>query len=524
MNSKPKALKILVSGDVEGNFDKLFGRVNAIQKKSGSFDLLLCVGEFFGKTNTEWEKYKSGQSKVPIPTLILGPCDSSLSDVYQNNKDGLELCDNVTYLGRRGTFTGSSGLSLAYLSGVEGERSDMVHFSSEDVSTLLLPVESDTKFRGVDILLTSQWPKNPSKYASNVEVDTETCGSSLISQLAIWLKPRYHFCGCEDVFYERQPYRNHKVLAEKEKHVTRFISLAKVNSSQKKKYLYAFNITPMCNMEEGELTKQPPDVTECPYPKESLGKLVKEESTQQFFFGDTKSSDKGKKRPREEKLEPGSHKKHPRPSGPCWFCLGSPEVEKHLVVSVGTECYLALAKGGLVQDHTLILPIGHHQSMVLAPDDVREEIDKYKKALAKFYKQTNRSVIFFERNYKTQHLQIQAVPFPDYLKQEAKESFMECAESESINLDEIPKHSDLKQIVPVGAPYFYTELPTGEKLLHRISKNFPLQFGREVLASVHLLNMPERVDWKVCKLRREEEEIHAEEFRNKFEQFDFNLQ
>lgn len=29
----------LVSGDVEGNLDKLFGRVNTIQKKSGSFDV-----------------------------------------------------------------------------------------------------------------------------------------------------------------------------------------------------------------------------------------------------------------------------------------------------------------------------------------------------------------------------------------------------------------------------------------------------------------------------------------------------
>ena len=117
-------------------------------------------------------------------------------------------------------------------------------------------------------------------------------------------------------------------------------------------------------------------------------------------------------------LQPGFVLFTARPSGPCWFCLGSPEVEKHLVVSVGTEvsvisshlmfrhylsdkillplynfdisftfvylyfqwifqCYLALAKGGLVPDHALILPIGHHQSMVLAPDEVRQEIDKY---------------------------------------------------------------------------------------------------------------------------------------------------
>lgn len=30
----------------------------------------------------------------------------------------------------------------------------------------------------------------------------------------------------------------------------------------------------------------------------------------------------------------------------CWFCLASsPDVEKHLVISVGEFCYLALAKG-----------------------------------------------------------------------------------------------------------------------------------------------------------------------------------
>lgn len=38
------------------------------------------------------------------------------------------------------------------------------------------------------------------------------------------------------------------------------------------------------------------------------------------------------------------------------------------------------------------------------------------------------------------------MPFPDDRKQEAKDSFMECAEAESITLDEIPKHSDLKQV------------------------------------------------------------------------------
>ena len=42
------------------------------------------------------------------------------------------------------------------------------------------------------------------------------------------------------------------------KHVTRFISLAKVGNKEKKKWLYAFNITPLTTMDHHELVAQPP--------------------------------------------------------------------------------------------------------------------------------------------------------------------------------------------------------------------------------------------------------------------------
>ena len=64
---------------------------------------------------------------------------------------------------------------------------------------------------------------------------SEEVGSETISQLALALRPRYHFCALEDIHHERQPYRNHKVLAEQARHVTRFIGLAKVGNKQKKK-------------------------------------------------------------------------------------------------------------------------------------------------------------------------------------------------------------------------------------------------------------------------------------------------
>ena len=45
-----------------------------------------------------------------------------------------------------------------------------------------------------------------------------------------------------------------------------------------------------------------------------------------------------------------------------------------------------------------------------------------------------------------------------------------------------------QQIVPEGAPYFYVELPSGDKLLYRISKGFPLNFGRFVLNELKALH------------------------------------
>ena len=46
----------------------------------------------------------------------------------------------------------------------------------------------------------------------------------------------------------------------------------------------------------------------------------------------------------------------------CWFCLATEGAAVHLIVSVGDECYVALAKGPLVPHHLLILPIVHVQA------------------------------------------------------------------------------------------------------------------------------------------------------------------
>ncbi|XP_067860890.1 CWF19-like protein 1 isoform X1 [Heptranchias perlo] len=527
----------LACGDVEGKLNALFNRVRSIQKKSGDFDLLLCVGNFFGTTaeaESEWAEYKSGTKKAPMQTCILG-ANSQETSKYFPDVDGSELAENITYLGRKGVFTGASGLQIAYLSGTEAqnEPAPAYSFTSKDVTALNSLLTANSKFKGVDILLTSQWPKGVWQYGNNLEdVDTKLCGSIAVAQLASTLKPRYHFAALEGANYERLPYRNHAILQENAQHVSRFIALANISNSSKKKYLYAFNITPISSMDPTELVKQPLDVTESPYRKMSkefqktkLGETAPEEA--QFFFDLSKRE--GKKRFSEGGRPPSHQSKQPRkppkPTSPCWFCLASPEVEKHLVISIGTHCYIALAKGSLTPDHVLILPIGHHQSVVELPSEVIEEVEKCKLALKKFYESKGKRFVMFERNYRSQHLQLQVVPVPVQCctTDDIKEAFIVQAEEQQMELLEIPEHSDLKQIIQPGSAYFYVELDSGEKLFYRIKKQFPLQFGREVLASEAVLNIPDKANWRECKYSREDEEEFAKAFREGFQPYDFSL-
>ncbi|XP_054826513.1 CWF19-like protein 1 isoform X2 [Eublepharis macularius] len=531
-----RPLRVLVSGDAEGRLGALFGRVAAAQRKSGAFDLLLCVGDFFGSAgDADWEEYRTGAKKAPIQTYVLG-ANNEETVGYFPDVSGCELAENITYLGRKGVFNEASGLQIAYLSGTEClEEPVPAHcFSSKDVTDLKTSLLSTPKFKGVDILITSCWPRGVERFGNTpFDVDTKKCGSGLVSVLASSLKPRYHFSGLQKICYERLPYRNHAVLQESAQHVSRFIALANVGNAEKRKYLYAFSILPMSSMDPAELVKQPQDVTENPYRgpggwERGTQQLsgAEEEPVGQFFF-DLSSKPKGKKRPSEGRTgqQPQPQRLPCKPSLPtaaCWFCLASPEVEKHLVVSIGTHCYLALAKGGLSPDHVLVLPIGHYQSMVELASEVVEEVDQYKSSLKEFFRSRGKRCVVFERNYRSQHLQLQVVPVPQdcCTTEDIKEAFVVQAEEQQMELLEIPEHSSLKQIVQPGAPYFYVELDTGEKLFHRVRRHFPLQFGREVLASEAVLGMPGRADWRSCQTGKEEEAAAAQAFRQAFAPFD----
>ena len=100
-----------------------------------------------------------------------------------------------------------------------------------------------------------------------------------------------------------------------------------------------------------ELRKQPDNSTACPYAKKPI--LTKKEKVEDIvanqYFYDMVSGDGDRNGKRQGRFQQDHQNKRQRadgqPEAPCWFCLSSPDAEKHQVVSVGLHSYVALAKG-----------------------------------------------------------------------------------------------------------------------------------------------------------------------------------
>ncbi|KAK4885122.1 hypothetical protein RN001_001393 [Aquatica leii] len=514
--------KILICGDVEGKFNTLFNRVDVVNGKAGPFDLLLCVGNFFGVNNKEFELYKAGIKKVNVPTYILGPNKEEHVSLYP--EDGSELCNNVHYLGKRGLYTTSSGIKIAYISGIFSNESsnNLNTYNLEDI-VYLKDVCTKVNAKGIDVLITSQWPAGVMKYDDKYKLNTTiNLYSDVTAWLAAQIRPRYHASGLEGLFYERAPFRSHTDNNMQFEIVTRFLGLARVDNPSKDKWLYALHLTPVEKMSIQELLEKTTDETQSPFNILELEhKLFKNkrkttESVQYFYDMNVEQTEE-KKYIKRKKIEFDQSK--------CWFCLASPAVEKHLVIAVGNLVYLVLAKGGIVNYHVLICPIEHHQCGIGLPERVLAEIEKFKDALRKLYKLENMEPVFFERNYKTSHMQVQVVPIPTAAKKEIKEIFKDEAEGHGFKLEELDDCNRIDQVLPKGPPYFYVELPNGVILYTKIhsSMNFPLNFGRQVVASGAILNLPEKIDWKDCELKRENEERIVQSLRKAFEPFDFTM-
>ncbi|TFL07285.1 nuclear protein [Pterulicium gracile] len=225
-------------------------------------------------------------------------------------------------------------------------------------------------------------------------------------------------------------------------------------------------------------------------------------------------------------------------SDECWFCLSNPNLAKHLIVSIGSECYATLPKGQLVPTstsesesssevpgggHVLIIPIAHYPTFPSIPAEfsgpIMQDVTRYKSALRKLYATYKSVGVFFEvgrQRARGGHAHVQAVPVPASLSDKVETTFLEEARRQGYDLVEDADETS-------GSGYFKVELPDGRKLVHVIPDGAPfgLQFGREVVASI--LGQPQRSDWKVCVLSEDEDKADALNFKNAFQSFDPSL-
>lgn len=216
----------------------------------------------------------------------------------------------------------------------------------------------------------------------------------------------------------------------------------------------------------------------------------------------------------------------------CWFCLMNPKLAKHLLVSLGEECYLSLPKGQLpitsskdpkIKElfpvpgggHILIIPISHRPTLrSLPPSEATStlnEVEKYKTALTSFFATYGCSPIFFEvakRMLHGVHAQLHTLPIPNSIPlEEVEQALVQTGKQTRIELLE----EDLGETTD---NYMQIELPGGKRLVHIMDDGtrFPLQFVRMALAS--LFGVPDRVDWKSCVESEEREKEEAEQFKS----------
>ncbi|CAL0306981.1 unnamed protein product [Lupinus luteus] len=232
---------------------------------------------------------------------------------------------------------------------------------------------------------------------------------------------------------------------------------------------------------------------------------------------------------RHSSRRPGSENIRSSRSKECWFCLSSPNVESHLIISIGENYYLALAKGPLVDDHVLIIPVEHMPSTLSLSSESEDGLFRFQNSLMRYCKNQGKDVIFFEWvSVRGTHANLQAIPIPSSKAAMAVKAFNLAAQK--LGFKFIEKKFDsisdgrkfLSTQIDGNQSLFYAEIPGGTVLLHHVEEKvkFPAQFGREVLAG--LLNMADNADWRNHKHSKEEEMKIVEGFKSQFQEYDPN--
>ncbi len=377
--------------------------------------------------------------------------------------------------------------------------------------------------------------------------------------------------------------KNFFFLGLKKRFFSQFLSLGSLSPENSQKYLYAVNIRP----DTGALQSLPDLTTPCPFSTPSTPQASIPPPPPMIAGGfnrwglsdpenPTGAKNNSNKRSADFDFSSSSRKKNSNQQKPkfklneCWFCLSNSKTERHLVTSVAHSWYLALAKGGLVPEHSLLLPVEHLSNLTgLVPvtDQVHaailEELSVYKQKLRALYQN---KCVFFEivnppRNLggkdmqNSMHMHIHCVPLVNREGKEIVDPFKEYESLIEKLLSEAPKairtefekfplkipnsnnnnHEQKKLAAAdeilyqqlarnLGYGYIYFDFP-GKFLFAMLTNNIPLQWPRTMVAQwmFGADKAESKIDWKKCVQTTEEENLTVSEFKKRFKPLEFQL-
>ncbi|KAF3439609.1 hypothetical protein FNV43_RR17887 [Rhamnella rubrinervis] len=583
--------RILLCGDVLGRLNQLFKRVSTVNKSAGPFDALLCVGQFFPDSPDrldEFNDYVEGRSQIPLPTYFIGDYGvgapkvllaASKDSANRGFKmDGLKICDNLYWLKGSGSFI-LHGLSVVYLSGRHSSDGQQFgKYSQDDVDALRAIAEEP---RVVDLFLT--YPYSFGSDSTIAELAAEIKPRYHIAGSKGVYYAREPYSNVDAVHVTR--FLGLASVGNKEKqkfiHAISPTPASKMSATEISMKSTNTTLSPYLldeKMAHAEAAKRSNDDSvsdsqywryDVPMKRQKHGtgdgpkmcfKYVSSDSCPRGekcnFQHDMDARDqylrgvcfdfinKGKcergpdcnfKHSLQNEGDNSAHRRHGSEnaknnrSKDCWFCLSSANVESHLIISVGEKFYCALAKGPLVQDHVLVIPVEHSPNTLSLAPECEIDLGGFQNSLKKYYKNQGKEVVFFEWvSKRSTHANLQAIPVPSSKATAVQNIFNLAAKrlgfsfvaTKGDNYSDGRNH--LRTQFDRNFSFFYVELPDGTILSHLIEENerFPAQFGREVLAG--LLNMADRADWRNCTCSKEEETKMVEHFKVKFQEFDPN--
>lgn len=227
----------------------------------------------------------------------------------------------------------------------------------------------------------------------------------------------------------------------------------------------------------------------------------------------------------------------------CWFCLGTPTVESHLIISIATQMYMAMAKGPLCSSHVLLMPIQHRSSSLELSEEETADLLQYKQAIRKWFASQRCQALFYERYLPTknaQHMHIQCIPVPNAAADQIAEVITrqgQAASGQPITFQSFPSLQAFQELLrqmgppeasedagadaPSSRPFIAFEMLDGSVLVHlpAARRGDLFVFARQVCAE--LLGTPEKANWKTCQMTVEQETEATDNLKNAFAAFDF---